>query len=125
MSDPPEEVWRFDNGGADGENRRNELNYDLSADGFCPPSFFGVAALFRLLCVLFNFLAQFKQGIRLDHAPRFSTVRDTTLKVGSILGSGGRPAVLRLVLRRSLARPLGEPPRPHRAAVNCNAALPS
>lgn len=99
MTDPPEDVWRFYNGRADSENRLKELKYDFGADGFCLHSFFGTEAVFRLICLLFNLLAQFKQKILLDHAPQLSNVRHTTLVVSAILGRKGRTPVLRLGLR--------------------------
>jgi len=99
LSDPPEDVWRFYNGRADSENRLKELKYDYGADGFCLQSFFGTEAVFRLICVLFNILAQFKRTVLLDDAPQLGTVRHTTFVIGAILGTKGRTRVLRLGLR--------------------------
>jgi hypothetical protein len=99
LTDPPEDVWRFYNGRAESENRLKELKYDYGADGFCLQSFFGTEAVFRLLCVLFNILAQFKHSVLLDDAPQLGTVRHSTFVIGAILGTKGRHRVLRLGLR--------------------------
>ena len=99
LTDPPEDVWRFYNGRADSENRLKELKYDYGADGFCLQSFFGTEAVFRLICVLFNILAQFKRRALLDDASQLGTVRHTTFVIGAILGTKGRTRVLRLGLR--------------------------
>jgi hypothetical protein len=99
LSDPPEEVWRFYNGRADCENRLKELKYDYGADGFCLQSFFGTEAVFRLICVLFNLVAQFKHQVLLDDAPQLGTLRHSTFVIGAILASKGRTPVLRLGLR--------------------------
>jgi len=99
LTDAPEDVWRFYNGRADSENRLKELKYDYGADGFCLQSFFGTEAVFRLTCVLFNLMAQFKQQVLHDEAPQLATVRHTTFVIGAILGTKGRKPILRLGLR--------------------------
>ena len=99
LADTPEDVWRFYNGRADSENRLKELKYDYGADGFCLQAFFGTEAVFRLLCVLFNILAEFKRSVLQDDAPQLGTVRHTTFVIGAILGTKGRKRVLRLGLR--------------------------
>jgi hypothetical protein len=99
LNDPPEDVWRFYNGRADCENRLKELKVDYGADGFCLQSFFGTEAVFRLICVLFNLVAQFKHQVLLDDAPQLGTLRHSTFVIGAILGSKGRTPILRLGLR--------------------------
>jgi hypothetical protein len=93
------DVWRFYNSRAESENRIKELKEDFGADGFCLQSFYGTEAVFRLICCLFNLLAEFKRDLL--HAPtqRLHTLRHELLVVGGILGANGRTPVLRLGLR--------------------------
>jgi hypothetical protein len=95
----PADTWRFYNGRADSENRLKELKEDFGADGFCLQSFDGTEAAFRLLCFLFNLIAEFKREVTRDPAPRLMTLRSQVLVVGAILGAQGRQPVLRLGLR--------------------------
>ena len=99
LGGPPEEVWRFYNGRADSENRIKERKQDYAANGFCLQSFFGTAAVFRLICLLFNLMQLFKRLVLRDETPHLGTIRRTTLVIGAILGATGRTPVLRLGLR--------------------------
>ncbi len=93
------DVWRFYNGRADCENRIKELKEDFAANGFCLQSFDGTEAAFRLICFLFNLMAEFKREVTRDETPRLMTVRSQWLVVGAVLGADGRQRVLRLGLR--------------------------
>jgi hypothetical protein len=99
MELPAVEVWRFYDSRADCENRIKELKFDFGAAGFCLNSFEGTDAVFRLVCFLFNLLAQFKQAVTGDTKPQLNTLRTQLLVVGAILGADGRQQVLRLGLR--------------------------
>jgi hypothetical protein len=96
---PAADVWRFYNGRADSENRLKELKEDFGADGFCLQSFYGTEAAFRLICFLYNLVADFKRHALQDEAVRLSTVRTQLLVRGAILGADGHRSVLRLGLR--------------------------
>src|SRR5574337_841813 len=92
------DVWRFYNSRAECENRIKELKEDFGAGGFCLQSFYGAEAVFRLICCLYNLMAEFRREI--VHAPtqRLLTMRHEVLVVGGILGAHGRTPVLRLGL---------------------------
>jgi hypothetical protein len=93
------EVWRFYNSRAESENRLKELKEDFGADGFCLQSFYGTEAVFRLICCLYNLLAEFKRDLLPVPTQRLHTLRHELLVVGGILGAKGRTPVLRLGLR--------------------------
>jgi hypothetical protein len=95
----PVTTWRFYNSRADSENRLKELKEDFGADGFCLHSFNGTEAAFRLICFLFNLIADFKRDITRDSSPRLMTLRTQVLVAGAVLGAEGRKKVLRLGLR--------------------------
>jgi hypothetical protein len=95
----PMATWRFYNSRAESENRIKELKEDFGADGFCLQSFDGTEAAFRLICFLFNLIAEFKREVIQDPAPRLSTLRTQVLVIGALLGREGRHTVLRLGLR--------------------------
>ena len=95
----PVATWRFYNSRAESENRIKELKEDFGAGGFCLQSFDGTEAAFRLICFLFNLIAEFKREVTEDQAPRLSTLRTKVLVIGAILGREGRHTVLRLGLR--------------------------
>ncbi len=99
LSHDPVHTWRFYNSRAESENRIKELKEDFGADGFCLQSFDGTEAAFRLICFLFNLVAEFKREVTQDQACRLSTLRTQVLVVGAILGREGRHTVLRLGLR--------------------------
>ena len=99
LSHDPVQTWRFYNSRAEIENRIKELKDDFAADGFCLQSFYGTEAAFRLICFLFNLVAEFKREVTQDEAPRLSTLRTKVLVIGAIIGSEGRHPVLRLGLR--------------------------
>src|SRR5260370_41104229 len=84
---------------ADSENRLKELKEDFGADGFCLQSFNGTEAAFRLICFLFNLIADFKRDITRDQSPRLMTLRSQVLVAGASLGANGHKQVLRLGLR--------------------------
>lgn len=93
------DVWRFYNSRAECENRIKELKEDFGAAGFCLQSFYGTEAVFRLICCLYNLMAEFRRDILRAPAQRLLTIRHEVLVVGGILGANGRTAVLRLGLR--------------------------
>ncbi len=93
------EVWRFYNSRAECENRIKELKEDFGADGFCLQSFYGTEAVFRLICCLYNLMAEFRRDIVQAPTHRLHTLRHQILVVGGILGRQGHSAVLRLGLR--------------------------
>lgn len=95
----PVQTWRFYNSRAESENRIKELKEDFGADGFCLHSFDGTEAAFRLICFLFNLLAEFKHEVTQDEAPRLMTLPTRLLVIGAIRGAEGRQPVLRLGLR--------------------------
>ena len=95
----PVQTWRFYNSRAESENRIKELKEDFGAGGFCLHSFDGTEAAFRLICFLFNLIADFKREVTRDEAPRLMTLRTRLLVVGAIRGAEGRQTVLRLGLR--------------------------
>ena len=83
----PCQTWHFYNSRADSENRLKELKEDFGADGFCLQSFNGTEAAFRLICFVFNLIADFKRDITRDPSPRLMTLRTQVLVVGAILGA--------------------------------------
>lgn len=95
----PVQTWRFYNSRAECENRIKELKDDFGADGFCLHSFDGTEAAFRLICFLFNLIADFKREVTQNEAPRLMTLRPRLLVIGAIRGADGRQQVLRLGLR--------------------------
>lgn len=99
LTDAPEEVWRFQRGRSDSENRIRELKWDYGIDGFCLKRFFPTEAAFRLIYVLYNLITLLQK--KLGHAiPRtLGTLRGQILACGAILGKAGRDTVLRLSLR--------------------------
>ncbi len=99
LSLDPVQTWRFYNSRAESENRLKELKEDFGADGFCLQSFYGTEAAFRLICFLFNLMADFKREVMQDDSPRLLTLRTKVLVIGGILGAEGRRTVLRLGLR--------------------------
>ena len=75
----PVPTWRFYNSRAESENRIKELKEDFGADGFCLHSFDGTEAAFRLICFLFNLIADFKREVTQNEAPRLMTLRPRLL----------------------------------------------
>lgn len=94
----PADVWRFYNSRAECENRIKELKEDFGAGGFCLNSFYGTEAVFRLICCLYNLMAEFRRDILRSPSQRLHTMRHEVLVVGGILGAQGRAPVLRLGL---------------------------
>ena len=99
LAHDPVQTWHFYNSRADSENRLKELKEDFGADGFCLQSFNGTEAAFRLICFLFNLIADFKRDITRDQSPRLMTLRSQVLVAGASLGADGHKQVLRLGLR--------------------------
>jgi hypothetical protein len=95
----PVSTWRFYNSRAECENRIKELKDDFGADGFCLHSFDGTEAAFRLICFLFNLIADFKREITQNEAPRLLTLRTRLLVIGAIRAADGHRQILRLGLR--------------------------
>jgi hypothetical protein len=62
----PVQTWRFYNSRAESENLIKELKEDFGAGGFCLQSFDGTEAAFRLICFLFNLIADFKREVTRD-----------------------------------------------------------
>jgi hypothetical protein len=96
---PAVDVWHFYNSRAECENRIKELKEDFGAGGFCLQSFYGTEAVFRLICCLYNLMAEFRRDIVRTPTQRLLTLRHELLVVGGILGARGRTPVLRLGLR--------------------------
>ena len=95
----PVQTWQFYNSRAESENRIKELKEDFGADGFCLHSFDGTEAAFRLICFLFNLIADFKREVTQNEAPRLITLRTRLLVIGAIRGADARQQILRLGLR--------------------------
>lgn len=102
MTEPPEEIWRFYNQRAESENRLKELKHSFGANGFCLATFAGTEAVFRLNCLLFNLLAEFKHRILEDDKSQLCTLRHKLFVVGASKGADGRKQLLRLALRGRL-----------------------
>jgi len=98
-----EVVSRMYAGRADSENRIKELKEDLSLDTFCLKSFDGTDAAFRMGCVLYNLLAEFRETVlpRSWFERRLRAVRDMVFLVGADLISQGR----RVKIRFAVAKP--------------------
>ena len=95
-----EVISRMYAGRADSENRIKELKEDLSLDTFCLKSFDATDAAFRMGCVLYNLLAQFRETIlpRSWFERRLRAVRDFVFLVGADLISQGRRVRVRFAL---------------------------
>ena len=100
-----EVVSRMYAGRADSENRIKELKEDLSLDSFCLKSFDATDAAFRMGCVLYNLLADFRETVlpRSWFERRLRAVRDFVFLVGADLISQGRRVQIRFAM-----------PQPHR-----------
>ena len=79
-----EVVTRMYGGRADSENRIKELKEDLSLDTFCLKSFDATDAAFRMGCVLYNLLADFRETLlpRAWFERRLRALRDCVLSSG-------------------------------------------
>ena len=95
-----EVVSRMYGGRADSENRIKELKEDLSLDTFCLKSFDATDAAFRMGCVLYNLLAQFRETVlpRSWFERRLRAVRDFVFLVGADLISQGRRVQIRFAM---------------------------
>ena len=95
-----EVVSRMYVGRADSENRIKELKEDLSLDTFCLKSFDATDAAFRMGCVLYNLLAQFRETVlpRSWFERRLRAVRDLVFLVGADLISQGRRIKIRFAM---------------------------
>jgi Transposase DDE domain group 1 len=95
-----EVVSRMYAGRADSENRIKELKEDLSLDTFCLKSFDATDAAFRMGCVLYNLLAQFRETVlpRSWFERRLRAVRDFVFLVGADLVSQGRRVQIRFAM---------------------------
>jgi hypothetical protein len=95
-----EVVSRMYVGRADSENRIKELKEDLSLDTFCLKSFDATDAAFRMGCVLYNLLAQFREVVlpRSWFERRLRAVRDFVFLVGADLISQGRRVQIRFAM---------------------------
>lgn len=87
-------------GRADSENRIKELKEDLSLDTFCLKSFDATDAAFRMGCVLYNLLADFRETVlpRAWFERRLRAVRDFVFVVGADLIAQGRRVQIRLAM---------------------------
>ena len=95
-----EVVSRMYAGRADSENRIKELKEDLSLDSFCLKSFDATDADFRMGCVLYNLLADFRETMlpRSWFERRLRAVRDFVFLVGADLISQGRRIQIRFAM---------------------------
>lgn len=95
-----EVVSRMYAGRADSENRIKELKEDLSLDTFCLKSFDATDAAFRMGCVLYNLLTQFRETVlpRSWFERRLRAVRDFVFLVGADLISQGRRVQIRFAM---------------------------
>lgn len=95
-----EVVSRMYVGRADSENRIKELKEDLSLDTFCLKSFDATDASFRMGCVLYNLLTQFRETVlpRSWFERRLRAVRDFVFLVGADLISQGRRVQIRFAM---------------------------
>jgi hypothetical protein len=95
-----EVVSRMYVGRADSENRIKELKEDLSLDTFCLKSFDATDAAFRMGCVLYNLLAQFRETVlpRSWFERRLRAVRDFAFLVGADLIAQGRRVRIRFAM---------------------------
>lgn len=95
-----EVVTRMYAGRADSENRIKELKEDLSLDTFCLKSFDATDAAFRMGCVLYNLLADFRETVlpRAWFERRLRAVRDFVFLVGADLIAQGRRVQIRLAM---------------------------
>ena len=62
-------------------------------------SFDGTEAAFRLICFLFNLIADFKCEVTHNEAPQLMALRICLLVIGAIRGADGHKQILRLGLR--------------------------
>lgn len=95
-----EVVTRMYGGRADSENRIKELKEDLSLDTFCLKSFDATDAAFRMGCVLYNLLAEFRETVlpRSWFEKRLRAVRDFVFLVGADLIHQGRRVQIRFAM---------------------------
>jgi hypothetical protein len=95
-----EVVTRIYAGRADSENRIKELKEDLSLNTFCLKSFDATDAAFRMGCVLYNLLADFRETVlpRAWFERRLRAVRDFVFVVGADLIAQGRRVQVRLAM---------------------------
>ena len=95
-----EVVSRMYGGRADSENRIKELKEDLSLDTFCLKSFDATDTAFRMGCVLYNLLADFRETVlpRSWFERRLRAVRDWVFLVGADLISQGRRVQIRFAM---------------------------
>jgi Transposase DDE domain group 1 len=95
-----EVVSRMYGGRADSENRIKELKEDLSLDTFCLKSFDATDAAFRMGCVLYNLLADFRETVlpRSWFERRLRAVRDWVFLVGADLIFQGRRVQIRFAM---------------------------
>lgn len=95
-----EVVTRMYAGRADSENRIKELKEDLSLDTFYLKSFDATDAAFRMGCVLYNLLADFRETLlpRAWFERRLRAVRDFVFVVGADLIAQGRRVRIRLAM---------------------------
>src|SRR5438105_3708659 len=123
LSHDPVQTWRFYNSRAAIENRIKELKEDFGAGGFCLQSFYGTEAAFRLICFLFNLVAQFKREVTQDEAPRLSTLRTKITGDRRHHRQRGSPDCFAPGSARPLAPTLCRIARTHRRArdFNCGA----
>ena len=90
------EIWRDYNGRATVEQRIEEMQNDLNADGFCTKKFFATEAAFLGVVLSFNLLSLYQAGVTRESGYRKpSTLRTAVFVGGAILGLKGRDVVLR------------------------------
>jgi hypothetical protein len=92
------DVWKIYRGRGDCENRIKELKNDFGIGGFCLKSFIGTEVTFRLLCALYNIVAEFKRVALEDTSLTLGTIRHRIFVMGVALGRSARRILLRLGL---------------------------
>ncbi|MFA5166847.1 MAG: IS1380 family transposase [Candidatus Paceibacterota bacterium] len=102
MQGTPTEIWRYQRGRADIENRLRELKWDYGMDGFCLSKFYATEAALRLVCFAHNSMAMFERRLGYKTHRTLGTLRSLIFACGAILGAQGRKTTLRLSLGEAL-----------------------
>ena len=90
-------MWRDYNGRAGVEQRIEELQHDLAAEGFCRPPFFATEAEFLAVLFTFNLLSLYPPQTtpKAPYRPP-GTLRVAVFLCGAMLGVMGRDVVIKL-----------------------------
>ena len=96
-NEDPETLWRDYHQRATLEQRSEELQNDLHADGFCAKKFYPTEAAFLSTLLAYNLLAVYQAHVTAKVGWRKPpTLRAAVFVCGAILGGAGRKLVLRL-----------------------------